>query len=130
QGGDVEHPVALELAHQAVAQRVFVNVLEQRETAQVAHHREDVLVDGIDVKQVVLHLPDDVAEGGQVAAENTVLVHAPQRGENATRRLQNLQELRTARRSAAEFRIDTLARTPQSAQRRCGHAAQFRMLLQ
>ena len=50
-----------------------------REAAQVAHDHEDVRVHGVDVKQVVLHLPDDAAEGRQIAPEHVVAVHASQR---------------------------------------------------
>ena len=39
---------------------------------------QDVLVDRVDMKQVVLHLPDDAAEHRQVPAEHRQVVHAAQ----------------------------------------------------
>jgi hypothetical protein len=45
--------------------------------AQAAQHLQDVLINRVDVKQVVLHLPDDTSEIGQIATEDAELVHAP-----------------------------------------------------
>ncbi len=53
--------------------------LGHREAAQVAHDHEDVLVHRVDVKQVVLHLADDAAEGRQIPAQHVVAIHAAQR---------------------------------------------------
>ena len=76
QAGQIEQFRPLEIAHQAAAQRKFVREFRHREAAQVAHDIQDVLVDGVDVIQIVLHLADDAAEGGDVAAEHAVFVHA------------------------------------------------------
>jgi hypothetical protein len=62
-----------------------------REAADVAHDLQDVLIHG-DVKQVVLHLADDLAEIGQVAAQDVELVHAPEFMHDAALALQQLQE--------------------------------------
>ncbi len=78
EAGDVEHFGSREVGDQARAQRVFMRMLCLGESAQIAYHHQDVLVDGVDVKQVVLHLADDAAEHRQVAPENPVLVHASQ----------------------------------------------------
>ena len=45
-------------------------MLGDGETSYIAHHHQDVLIDGIDMKQVMLHLSDDAAEVGQVATQN------------------------------------------------------------
>jgi hypothetical protein len=55
-----------------------VRVLRLGESAQIADHHQDVLVDGVDVEEVVLHLADDAAEQPAGSAENAVLVHPPQ----------------------------------------------------
>ena len=62
QGGDKNQPVAFEIGHQARAQRVLVRVFQHGEAAGVAHYLQNVLIDRVDVKQVVLHLPDDAFE--------------------------------------------------------------------
>ncbi len=46
-----------------------------RKTSQVADDGQGMFVDGIDVEQVVLHLADDLAEGGNVGGKYTVSVH-------------------------------------------------------
>jgi hypothetical protein len=78
QGGEIEQPALVEAGHEARAERILVGELRHGKAPQVAHHLQDVLVHGVDVEQVVLHLADDAAEGRQVAAEDVVLVHAPQ----------------------------------------------------
>jgi hypothetical protein len=47
------------------------------ETAQAAQHLQDMLINRVDVKQVVLHLPDDTSEIGQITTQDAELVHAP-----------------------------------------------------
>ncbi len=92
EGGDVEQPRPLEAAHQLAAQRELVRELGHREAAQVAQHHQDVLVDRVDVEQIVLHLADDAAELGQVAAEDAVLVHAAELVHDAALLLQDVEE--------------------------------------
>ena len=46
----------------------------------------------IDVEQVVLHLPDDAAEGRQIPSEHVVAVHAPQRMGEACAIAEHLDE--------------------------------------
>ncbi len=50
---------------------------------------ERVRIDGVGVEQVVLHAPDDAAEGRDVAAEHAVQVHAAQLVRDAERRAQD-----------------------------------------
>src|SRR5687768_15719310 len=54
--GDVEHPRPVEIRHQLAAERIFMSVLRERESTQIAQHLENVLIDGVDMEQVVLHL--------------------------------------------------------------------------
>ena len=66
----------------------------QRETAQIAHHHQDVLVHRVNVKQIVLHLPYDASEGGDVATQNAELVHPAQCVDHAARLAQYFHETR------------------------------------
>ncbi len=127
---DVEEPVALEVGGEPAAERVLVRELDHREPPQVAHDHQDVLVDGIHVEEVVLHLTDDLAEGGEVAAEDPVLVHAPQLVHQAPRLPQDGEESGAVRRVGPEPAVDPPPRAPERAQRGRGHPFQLGVLLQ
>ena len=73
---DVKKPVPVKPGHQAAAKRIFVRKLHHREPPQVPYNRENVLIDGVDMKQVVLHLTDYPSECRYVASKNTVLIHS------------------------------------------------------
>ena len=81
-------------------------VLRHREAAQVAHHEERVRVDRVGVEEVVLHAPDDAAEGRDVAAEHAVEVHAPELVRDAERRAQDVEEQPVMARVLAELLVD------------------------
>ena len=57
QSGKIKHFDTSELRNQPAAQRIFVRHLRHCEAAQVANHHQDVFVDGVDMKQVVLQRP-------------------------------------------------------------------------
>ncbi|CFP51985.1 Uncharacterised protein [Bordetella pertussis] len=126
---DIQQPVAVQAGDQLAGQRVFLGVLGHGEAAQVAHDRQGVLVDRIDMEQVVLHLADDAPEHRQVARQDVEHGHAAQLVDDAARLLQDLQEQLAVDRIAAELRVDAVARMPDGAQRAGRHADQFRMLL-
>ncbi|MGZ9060047.1 MAG: hypothetical protein ACXW14_12475 [Burkholderiaceae bacterium] len=63
-------------------------MLRLYESAQIAQHLQDVLIDRVDMKQVVLHLPDDAAEHRQVPPEHRQVVHTAQLVQHALRLLQ------------------------------------------
>ena len=86
--------------------RELVVVALEREAAQVADHEQRVRVHGVGVEQVVLHAPDDAAEGRDVAAEHAVEVHAPQLVRDARGRPQDLEEQAVVARVLAEFLVD------------------------
>jgi hypothetical protein len=79
EGGEIQDLDVVELLHELRAERVFVVELREPEAPQVPDDHEDVLVHGVDVEEVVLHLPDDAPEGGKVAAEHAVATHAAKR---------------------------------------------------
>jgi hypothetical protein len=64
EGGNVEDPGAGKVSDQFAAQRVLVGELVGEKTTQVTQDLQSMLVDRIDMKQVVLHLADDLAELG------------------------------------------------------------------
>jgi hypothetical protein len=127
---DVQPPGTLETGHQLTAERVLVGVLVHRESAQVAHDHQDVLVDRVDMEQVVLHATDDAPKRRQVAAEHRPLVHSPQHARDAPGLLEQFQEQCAVGRLAPEARIDPGSGMPDRAQRRGGHAGDLGMLLQ
>ena len=117
QGGQVEQFGFVEVGDQAAGERKLVRQRRHGEAPYVAQHGEDVLVDGVDVKQVVLHLPDDAAERRDVAPQQAVAMHRAQRPGDAQRLAQQRHEQRVVRRIGAEGGIDADAAAPQRAQR-------------
>ena len=105
--------------------------LGHRKTAQVADHIEYMLVDGIDVKEVMLHLTDHAAKGGEIATEDAVLVHALQLAHDARWTAQYLHEERPMLGNAPEL-PDRSNRSRATAPATWGtvNAFQFMMLLQ
>ena len=47
-----------------------MRVFDNCESPQVAQHHHDVLVNGVDVEQVVLHAADNLSEHRQVVAQD------------------------------------------------------------
>ncbi len=84
-----------------------------RETSQIAHHHQNVFVHGVDVEQIVLHLPNHAAESRDIAAKNAIAVHASQNPGLATGFTHDLQEQQLIDRVAAKLRVDARAGIPQ-----------------
>ena len=76
--GDVDQLGLGQLVDDLAGEGELLRQLRPLEFAQVLDEVERVGVDRLDVEEVVLHLPDDVAELGQVAPEDAVAVHAAQ----------------------------------------------------
>ena len=110
--------------------RQLVVEARQRETAQVAHHEQRVRVDRVGVEQVVLHAADDAAEGGDVAAEHAVVVHAAQLVGDAGGRAQDLEEEAMVARVLAELLVDEPEVLDDGAYGAGAHAADLGVLLQ
>jgi hypothetical protein len=106
-----------------------VRELRHGEATQIAHDLEDMLVHGVHVVQVVLHLAHDAAKGGNVAAEDAVLVHPPQLPDEPGI-AQDGHEAGPVHRIPAKGGIDAPARAPQRPQRARPHAFELVMLLQ
>jgi hypothetical protein len=129
QAGDVEHVATLEVGHQPRARRILVRMLRFGETAQIADHHQDMLVDGVDVEQVVLHLADDPPERRKVLAQDAEEVHSPQLVQQTLFDAEHLDEAGAIGRIAPEPAVDQLPVTPQRAQRARGHALECAVLL-
>ena len=89
---DVENPGLVPARRQVGAERVFVRMFCHEKAPHVAQHHQDVLVHGVDVEQVVLHLPHDAAEHPEVATQHRRLVHEPHGMGDARRLLKNAHE--------------------------------------
>ena len=129
QGGEIGDFRALDGRHQPRQLRQFVLEARQREPAQVAQYEQDVRVHGVGVEQVVLHAADDATEGGNVAPEHAVQVHAAELVRHAVRRAQQLQEQAVMPRVLPELLVDQPQVTAERADRRGAHAADLRVLL-
>ena len=71
QTGDIEQFRLRQLLHDRAVFRVPLGELGKKKPPQVAHHEQDMLIDGVGVEQVVLHPADDMAEFRQVGRQRT-----------------------------------------------------------
>ena len=61
-------------------------------TPDIAQHHHDVLIDGVDMKQVMLHLTHNVSEHPQISTQYRGLIHQPEDMCDALALLQNFQK--------------------------------------
>ena len=108
----------------------FVVEFGHREAPQVADDEQGVRVHGVRMEQVVLHPPDDAAEGRDVAAEHTVQIHAAQFVRDSHGRAQDFHEQPVMPRVLAELLVDEPHMRADQTDRLGAHPAQFRVLLQ
>ena len=95
-----------QLLHDRRQLRQFVIVLGQRQPAQIAQYEQRVRVHGVGMEQVVLHAADDATKRGDIAAQHSVGVHAPQLVRHPGRRTQDFEEQAMVARVLAEFLVD------------------------
>ena len=107
EGCDVDEPRLRKIRHELAAEGILMRVLGNRKPAHVAQYHQDVLINGIDMKQVMLHLPDDAAKRRQVAAEYRQLIHVAQRMRNTLGCFEYLQEQLAVGRGKTESRTQT-----------------------
>src|SRR5690606_18881354 len=89
QGSQIEQVRRIERGKQPAAERELMVELAEGKAPQVTQHVQYVFIDRIDMKQVMLHLPDDTAEGRDIPAQNTVAIHQPESVRYTHWRLQN-----------------------------------------
>ena len=69
---EVSELLARQGLHDLAQGRQFVVEFWNRQAPQIAHHEQRVRIHRVGMEQVVLHAPDDPAEGGNIAAEHPV----------------------------------------------------------
>ena len=70
QRGNVQNPGLVPACGQLRTHRVFVRMLGHEKPPDIAQHHQDVLIDRVNMKQIMLHLPDDVAKHPEVTAQH------------------------------------------------------------
>ena len=110
---EIEHFDAVELGNQFTTQRELVGKSRHNKAAHVAQHFENMLIDGIHMKQIVLHLAYDAAKCRNVTAQQPILIHASQHIRDAQWRAQDISKLRTMQPIAAKLRTHVIFSTPQ-----------------
>ena len=110
--------------------RELVVVALERKATQVADDEQRMRIHGVGVEKVVLHAADDAAEGGDVAAEHAIEIHAPELVRDACGRAQDLEEQPVVAGVLAEFLVDEPQALRDQADGARAHAAQARVLLQ
>lgn len=125
---EVEQPRLPELEHERIHRGVFVRVFSHGEAAQVAHDHQRVGIHGIGVVEVVLHLADDAPPGGDIAGEDTELVHPPQAVHDAAALAQQVEKERLVARFEVIGVVDELAVRPQQPQGAGGEVGELASL--
>ncbi len=87
-------------------------------------------IHGIGMEQVVLHAPDDTTEGGDIASQYLVGVHAAQLMGDPDGCAQDVQEQAMMTRVLPELLIDQPQVPGDRAHGRCAHTFNVRVLLQ
>lgn len=128
EAGDVDQLGLGQLLDEFAGQRILLGHAWLGQLAQVLDNVERVRIDGIDVEQVVLHLPDDVAEFGQVASEDAVAVHTAKVAVNAFLALEQLDEQAGVAQVLAKHVVDQVAMVAQQADGVGAYALDIRML--
>ncbi len=126
--GDVDQFRLGQTIDDLARQRIFLGHLRPIQLAQVLDQVEGVGVHRIDMEQVVLHLPDDMAELRQVAAEDAVAVHPPQVAVDTLAALEQLDEQAGVADVVAELVVDQVSAVAQQANGVGAHALDFRVL--
>ena len=130
QTGEIE-PLGFDhLLDDLARQRKFMAKFRHGEAPQVAHDHQRMRVHRVDVEQVMLHLADNFAKGGQVGAKHAIGVHAPQLMGNAMRLTQDFHEKAAARQVLAEFAVDAWQVRTQKTDGVGAHAFELQVLLQ
>ena len=71
----VQNPGLVPACRQLRAHWVFMRMLGHKEAPHIAQHHQNMLIHRVNMKQVVLHLPDDLAKNPQVTPQHRGLVH-------------------------------------------------------
>ena len=83
QPGNVHQPRFAKLGHHLIGQLMLMHMLLQGKSTQITRHHQNMLIDCVNVKQIMLHLADDFTKSRQIAPQNPHLVHQSQRMRDA-----------------------------------------------
>ena len=75
EGSCIKDPRLVPTGCELGAKGVLVGMLHDEKTPHISEHHQDVLIHGVDVKEVVLHLAHDASKDPQVAPQHRRLVH-------------------------------------------------------
>ncbi|MNS83614.1 hypothetical protein D3C72_1174070 [compost metagenome] len=128
QAGHVDQLGLGQLAHDFAGQREFFRHLGVLQLTQVFDQVQGVGIDRIDVEQVVLHLPDDKAEFGQITPKDAVTVHSPQVAVDADLAFEQFDKQAGVANIVAEVVVDQVAVFPQQANGVGAHTLDFGLL--
>ena len=92
QRGNVQNPGLVPACCQLRTHRVFVRMFGHEKAPYVAQHHQNMLVNRVHMKQVMLHLSDDFSENPQITPQHRGLVHQPHGVRDAFRLLQDAPE--------------------------------------
>ena len=101
-----------------------MGMLREKESTQIAHYGEDVLIDRVNMKQVMLHPAHNASELRQIPPEHRPLVHQTQPSCGARRHLHEAHEEGSILGVLAKSSIDKGAGSPDRAQSAGCHSAQ------
>ena len=92
QGGQIQQVRLREIVHQRGGKRQFVAVLFHGQTAHVAQHGKDVVIDRVNVEQIVLQQADDFVPVRQVFRQQAVQIQKAHDVGQAFARFEKLQK--------------------------------------
>ena len=130
EAGDIDQFGLGQALHDLAGQRILLRDAGLAQLAQVLDDVEGVRIHGIDVEQVVLHLPDDMTELGKVAAEDSVAIHPTQVAMDTFLALEQLDEQAGVADVAAELVVDQMPMVAQQADGFGAHTLNPRVLRQ
>ena len=129
QGGQIQQVRLREIVHQRGGKRQFVAVFFHRQTAHVAQHGQDVVIDRVNVDQVVLQQADDFVPVRQIFRQQAVQIQKAHDVGQAFARFEKLQKQGAVPCVVVKRAVRFACRRPPCAQGFGGDAVHIRMLL-
>ena len=129
QGGQIQQVPLREVVHQRGGKRQFVAVLFHGQTAHVAQHGQDMVINRVNVEQVVLQQADDFVPVRQVFRQQAVQIQKAHDVGQAFACFEKLQKQGAVLFIAVKRAVCLACRHPPCAQGFGGDAVHIRMLL-
>ena len=115
-GRCVKHIGLVPACRQLRTEGVFVRMVGNEKAAHISQNHQDVLINGVDVKQVMLHLTDDVSKYPQITTQDGGLIHQSKCMCDALSLLHDFEKSLTIDGVASEFDIHHIANVIKRAQ--------------